>query len=98
MARFAVWQGADANPALCFARTRARWMSKPASRIVAGLPPFVSTVGLFVDADPQAIVLERVPLDLLQFHGDEAPELRYAAGKPYLKAVRVKPGLDLLNT
>ncbi len=99
MARFAVWQGADAIGLVFHAPSPRAVDVETASRIVAGLPPFVSTVGLFVDADPQAIayVLERVPLDLLQFHGDEAPEQCRCFGKPYLKAVRVKPGLDLLE-
>ncbi|MBL8507089.1 MAG: phosphoribosylanthranilate isomerase, partial [Chitinimonas sp.] len=70
-----------------------------AHEIVAALPPFVSTVGLFVDADPSLVegVLRTLPLDLLQFHGDEPPEYCRAFGRPYIKAVRVKPGLDLLE-
>ncbi|QDQ25340.1 phosphoribosylanthranilate isomerase [Chitinimonas arctica] len=70
-----------------------------AHEIVAALPPLVSTVGLFVDADPALVegVLRTLPLDLLQFHGDEPPEYCRAFGRPYIKAVRVKPGLDLLE-
>lgn len=62
-------------------------------------PPFVTVVGLFVNAEPSRVreVLASVPLDLLQFHGDETPEYCMQFGKPYLKAIRVKPGVDLLQ-
>lgn len=68
-----------------------------AAAIVRALPPFVTSVGLFVDADEQRIreVLSRVPLDLLQFHGDEPDEFCQRFDRPYLKAVRVRPGDDL---
>lgn len=70
-----------------------------AAQIVRRLPPFVTAVALFVDAPPDAVraVLDTVPVHLLQFHGSEAPE--YCAGfeRPYLKAVRVRPGVDLLQ-
>jgi phosphoribosylanthranilate isomerase len=70
-----------------------------AAALVAALPPFVSSVGLFVDAPAEMVrqVLARVPLDLLQFHGDEAPEYCASFGRPWLKAVRVKPGVDLVQ-
>jgi len=59
---------------------------------VAALPPFVTTVGLFVDAEPAAVraVLAEVPLDLLQFHGEESDDYCRQFGRPYLKAVRVR--------
>lgn len=68
-----------------------------ASGIVAALPPFVTTVGLFVDAAPEAVwaVLASVPLDLLQFHGDETDEYCRQFSRPYLKALRVQPSDDL---
>jgi phosphoribosylanthranilate isomerase len=99
MARFAAEQGADAIGLVFHASSPRAVEAEMAARIVANLPPFVSAVGLFVDADPDRIeqVLKRVPLDLLQFHGDETPEQCRRFGKPYLKAVRVKPGLDLLE-
>jgi phosphoribosylanthranilate isomerase len=70
-----------------------------AAQLAAALPPFVSTVGLFVDADPAFVreVLAAVPLDLLQFHGDETPEYCAQFGRPYLKAIRVRAGVDLLQ-
>ena len=67
--------------------------------IIAALPPFVTTVGLFVDADRSTVVetLKRVPLSLLQFHGAESPEYCDSFGMPYIKAVRVRAGVDLLQ-
>ncbi|MEH6566078.1 MAG: phosphoribosylanthranilate isomerase [Halopseudomonas sp.] len=68
-----------------------------AAAIVAALPPFVTTVGLFVDAEPDYVreVLRQVPLDLLQFHGDEDAAYCDQFERPYLKAVRVRAGQDL---
>ncbi len=65
-----------------------------AREIVAALPPFVSVVGLFVDPEPGHVraTLAAVPLDALQFHGSEAPDLCRAFGRPYLKAVPVTAG------
>jgi phosphoribosylanthranilate isomerase len=70
-----------------------------ARSIVAALPAFVSVVGLFVDPQPEAVraALAAVPLDLLQFHGDEAPNFCASFGRPYIKAVRVRPEVDLLQ-
>jgi phosphoribosylanthranilate isomerase len=70
-----------------------------ARSIVAALPAFVTVVGLFVDPQPEAVraALAAVPLDMLQFHGDERPELCGSFGRPYLKAVPVRPGVDLLQ-
>jgi phosphoribosylanthranilate isomerase len=70
-----------------------------AAQLAAALPPFVTTVGLFVDAEPSFVreVLAAVPLDLLQFHGDESPEYCAQFDHPYLKAIRVKSGVDLLQ-
>jgi phosphoribosylanthranilate isomerase len=70
-----------------------------AARICAALPPFVTTVGLFVNAPAQRVrdVLGEVPLDLLQFHGDETPEQCAGFGRPWMRAVRVGPQADLLK-
>ncbi|MBU0594649.1 MAG: phosphoribosylanthranilate isomerase [Gammaproteobacteria bacterium] len=70
-----------------------------ATAIVAALPPFITTVGLFVNPDATEVeaVLGELRLDLLQFHGDETPEFCASFGVPYLKAVRVKPGVDLIQ-
>lgn len=68
-----------------------------AAAIIRVLPPFVTTVGLFVNAAAAEVaeVLDRVPLGLLQFHGEETPD--YCAGfrRPYIKAVRMREGVDV---
>ncbi len=68
-----------------------------AQAIAAALPPFVTLTALFVNAsvDQVRTVLAQVPVDLLQFHGDETPTYCQAFGRPYLKAVRMKEGVDL---
>ena len=70
-----------------------------AAELVRALPPFVQSVGLFVNAEPAFIdrVLQLVPLDLLQFHGDETPTDCARFGRPYIKAVRVNRDTDLLK-
>ena len=67
--------------------------------IIERLPPFITSVGLFVDHSADAVreILEHAPLQLLQFHGDETPEFCTSFGKPYIKAVRVEKGMDLLH-
>jgi phosphoribosylanthranilate isomerase len=68
-----------------------------AREIVQGLPPFVSVVALFVDERPQRIheVIENVAVDLIQFHGDEPPELCNSFSVPYIKAVRMDNQVDI---
>jgi phosphoribosylanthranilate isomerase len=61
------------------------------------LPPFVTSVGLFVNASADEVqrVLARVNLDLLQFHGDESPEFCASFERPWIKAIRMSEGVDL---
>lgn len=68
-----------------------------AREIADRIPPFVTVVGLFVNAGREAIaeVLETTRLDLLQFHGDEAPDQCRGHGRPWIKALRMREGLDL---
>ena len=70
-----------------------------AAQLVALLPPFVASVGLFVNATEDDIncVLERVPLQLLQFHGDEAEADCARFGRPWIKAARMRAGVDLVE-
>lgn len=70
-----------------------------ARAIVAALPPFVTVVALFVDPSVAEVeaVLHAVPVDVLQFHGEESPDFCRQFARPYLKAVRVRPSLDLLQ-
>ncbi|WEJ73892.1 phosphoribosylanthranilate isomerase [Pseudomonas sp. PSE14] len=89
--------GADAIGLVFYAKSPRAVSIQQARAIVAALPPFVSTVGLFVDASRCELgeILDAVPLDILQFHGDETPEACSGWRKRYLKALRVKPGDDV---
>lgn len=85
---------------LVFYDASPRAVSRDQARaIVDALPPFVTAVGLFVNAEARIVrdTLAAVPLQLLQFHGDETPDYCAGFGVPYLKAVRVRPGVDLLQ-
>ncbi|MBD9675202.1 phosphoribosylanthranilate isomerase [Pseudomonas sp. PDM18] len=89
--------GADAIGLVFYAKSPRAVSIQQARAIVAALPPFVSTVGLFVDASRCELgeILDAVPLDVLQFHGDETPEVCSGWHKRYIKALRVKPGDDV---
>jgi phosphoribosylanthranilate isomerase len=71
-----------------------------AREIAAGLPPFVARVAVFVNpaaADVDAVIRACRP-DLLQFHGEESADFCRSFGVPYLRALRVRPGVDLLES
>lgn len=90
--------GADAIGIVFYAPSpRAVMDLSLAAEIAAAVGPFVNVVGLFVNADPEMIdsTLSRVPLSCLQFHGDESAELCSSFQRPFMKAVRMKPGVDL---
>src|SRR5207247_1195337 len=79
-AEAAVAAGADAL-GFNFAESPRRVTPEQAAEIIRALPPFVTTVGMVVDQDVEAI--RRVcPLDVIQFHGSESPELLAAARGP----------------
>ncbi|MEY1661816.1 phosphoribosylanthranilate isomerase [Isoalcanivorax beigongshangi] len=89
--------GADAIGLVFYAPSPRAVTVAQARAIVAALPPMVTTVGLFVDAAATEVqqVLGQVPLDVLQFHGDESADYCARFGRPWWKALRVRPGLDL---
>lgn len=91
--------GADALGFVFYAKSPRHLSMEQAAALVTQLPPFVQSVGLFVDAEPAFVeaVLKAVPLDLLQFHGGETPGQCRLSGRPYLKAVRMRPGADLVK-
>lgn len=91
--------GADALGFVFYEKSPRHLTVEAASALVRELPPFVQSVGLFVNAGPEFIetVLAHVPLDLLQFHGDESPAACACFGRPYIKAVRVNQDTDLLK-
>lgn len=89
--------GADAIGLVFYPPSPRAVTRERAREIVQVLPPFVSVVGLFVNAQPAEVraALAALPIDLLQFHGDEAPEECRIYGRPYIKAVAMAPGVDL---
>lgn len=91
--------GAHAIGLVFFAGSPRVVSPQQARDIISVLPPFVVPVGLFVNADAQAVraAIAAAPVQTLQFHGDESPQYCASFGLPYLRAVRVKPGVDLLQ-
>lgn len=98
-ARAAAASGADALGLVFYAKSPRHVAIRQAAQLAAAVPPFVTLVGLFVNPEAGEVreVLEQVPLDALQFHGEEEPDFCARFGRPYLKAVRVRPGTDLLQ-
>ncbi len=97
--RSAALLGADAL-GLVFYPPSPRYLSAPrAAQLARLMPPFVTSVGLFVNEDARVVqsILKAVPLQLLQFHGEEDDGYCAQFGLPYIKAARVRPGLDLLE-
>jgi phosphoribosylanthranilate isomerase len=99
----AVDAGADAIGLVFYAPSPRCVSIEQAQKIVAAIPPFVSVVGLFVNATTFEIqsVLSQVRLDIVQFHGDETPQdcaqVCAQINLPYYKAVRVKSDTNLLQ-
>lgn len=98
-ALFAANAGADALGFVFYDKSPRHIEAEKAAVLCNALPPFVTRVGLFVDASPEAVkgMLQAVSLDLLQFHGEETPDYCAQFGKPYIKAVRVRAATDLLK-
>ncbi len=99
MAESAARAGADAIGLVFHPASPRAVEAEIAREIARAVPAFVTVVGLFVDAEADRVraVLERVPLGMLQFHGDEPPEFCEGFGRPWIRAVRVGPGVDLLE-
>jgi phosphoribosylanthranilate isomerase len=91
--------GADAIGMVFYPKSPRAVTIEQAAKICAALPPFVTTVALFVDAEHFAIedVLRGVPIDLLQFHGSETPAQCEAFDTPYIKAIRMSDEADLVE-
>ena len=98
-AEFAVEMGVDALGLVFYPRSPRAVTLAQATEIVDGLPPFVSIVALFVDADLDEVhaCIEAIPTVLLQFHGEESVEYCEQFGRPYLKAIRVHVDTDLVD-
>ena len=95
----AVASGADAIGLVFYPPSPRAVTARQARTLCEAIPPFVTVVVLFVNPEPAMVddILREVPLQLLQFHGDEREDecLRY--GRPYIKAARMREGLDLIN-
>lgn len=98
-AEFAVKSGADAIGLVFYEPSPRAVTMAQAAAITAQLPPFVSAVGLFVNASAEKVwqTLEQVPLSLLQFHGNESAEYCAQFNMPYIKAVRMQTETDLIQ-
>ena len=95
----AVAAGADALGFVLYDKSPRHVGLDRAAALIARLPPFVTPVLLVVNATAQQLqrVTQTLPQALLQFHGDETPEQCRAAGRPWIRAVRMSPGVDLLD-
>jgi len=95
----AVAAGADALGFVFYAPSPRYVTPQRAAQLTSRVPAFVTRVGLFVNEPAEKVreILAQVPLDLLQFHGDEDAAYCAAFGRPWIKAARVKAGFDLLE-
>jgi len=91
--------GADAIGLVFYPRSSRAVTVHQAADIVAAVPPFVSVVALFVDEPIGSIerIISTLSIDVIQFHGDESPEFCHQFGRPWIKALRVRPGLDVVE-
>lgn len=98
-ARAAVEFGADALGLVFYAPSPRCVTVEQAWEIARIVPPFITLVGLFVNETKLTVrrVMEAVPIQLLQFHGDEEESFCRSFHAPYIKAARVRPGLDLVK-
>ena len=95
----AVRAGADAVGFVFYPPSARSISAEHAASLAARLPPFVTAVGLFVNADAATVrtTAMRAKLQLLQFHGDETASFCASFDLPFIKAARVWPGLDLVE-
>ena len=94
----AVECGADAI-GLIFVAKSPRYVSLTEARVIAeSIPPFVTVVGLFMNASAETVreALKVVPLNLLQFHGEESPEFCDQFEKPYIKVLRMRENVNVV--
>lgn len=91
--------GVDAIGLVFYARSKRCVDVVQAKSIVQALPPFVSVVALFVNETAEKIneILAQVPIDVLQFHGDEEASFCRQFHRPYLKAIRVREADDVVK-
>lgn len=89
--------GADAIGMVFYSKSPRAVSIEHAAQIALSLPAFVTCVGLFVDPNSHEVeqVLQRVPLDCLQFHGEEPVKFCEQFNRPYIKAIRVQTGTEI---
>lgn len=94
----AVMLGADALGFVFYPPSKRAVTPDQAVTLMALVPAFVTRVGLFVDASPEVIteIAKRTRLNLIQFHGSETPADCEAIGLPYIRAIRMRPEVDVL--
>jgi len=97
--RTAVDAGADAIGLVFYPPSPRHVDLGRAAELARTVPPLVTIVGLFVNADPQLVrkTLAALPIHLLQFHGDEDERYCRQFDRPYIKAARVRPGMNLVQ-
>lgn len=95
----AVAAGADAIGFVFYSPSPRYVTPKRAAELAARIPPFVDVVGLFVNETPSNVLAacKALPINILQFHGDEDVAYCRQFGRPYLRAARVRPGFDLVE-
>lgn len=95
----AVEAGADAIGFVLYAKSGRYVTPARAAELAKLLPPFVTPVGLFVNASAAELAagLAALPNMLMQFHGDESPQDCARVGRPFMRAARMEPGFDLLD-
>jgi len=95
----AVAAGADAIGFVFYSPSPRYVTPKRAAELAARIPPFVDVVGLFVNETPTNVLAacKALPINILQFHGDEDVAYCRQFGRPYLRAARVRPGFDLVE-
>ncbi|MFC3283785.1 phosphoribosylanthranilate isomerase [Litchfieldella rifensis] len=91
----AVAAGADALGFVLWPGSKRALDERRLAELSARVPAFVTRVGLFVDQDAALIERVSVHLDLLQFHGEESPDFCAGFARPWIKALRMRDGLDL---
>lgn len=96
-ARAAVESGADAIGLVFYSKSPRAVTVAQASACASAVGPLTTVVALFVNEPPENItrILNAVPVDVIQFHGDEPAEFCQQFSRPYLKALRMKPGVDI---
>lgn len=97
--RAAIDSGADAVGLVFYPPSPRHIDLAKAAKLARAVPPLVTIVGLFVNAEPEVVraTLAALPIHLLQFHGDEDESYCRQFDRPFIKAARVRPGMDLVQ-